>query len=61
MLSEEASRDKNSKEMGEETTTEGLTKQYPLWLPTAHVGRAATPSDKAEDTAFLFEGKNTRV
>jgi hypothetical protein len=48
MLSEKASRDKNPKETGEETTIEGLTKKYPWWMPTAHVRRAITPSNKTE-------------
>ncbi len=61
MLSEEVLRDKNAKETGEETIIEGLTKKYPWWMLTAPVRRATTPSDKTEDTASLFEGKNTRV
>jgi hypothetical protein len=38
-----------------------LKKKYPWWMPASHTGEMAALSEKLEDTASLFEGKNTRV
>jgi hypothetical protein len=43
MLNKEASWDKNAKEMGEETTIEGLTKKYSWWMSTAPHGEGVLP------------------
>jgi hypothetical protein len=64
MLNEEASRGKVTDRQGgkdDETTIEGLSKRYPWWIPAATAGRSTAPSEKTEDTATLFEEKNTRV
>jgi hypothetical protein len=61
MLNKKASRGKTAGEVKEETIIEKLTKKYPWWMPTAHVEKVATPSDRMEDTVSMFEGKNTRV
>ncbi len=61
VLSEEASRNKNAKETGEETTIEGLQKKYPWWMSTSHMEGTTAPSEKTEDTASMFKGKYTKV
>ncbi len=45
----------------EEKTTEGPLRKYPWWSPATMIGKTTGPSDKMEDTASLFEGKNMRV
>ncbi len=64
MLNKEALRNRNVEgwdEQEEETTIEGLSKKLPWWSPAAMMGKTVGSSDKLEDTASLFEGKNTRV
>jgi hypothetical protein len=56
-----ASRGQNTKEAREETTKERLKKKYPWRMPTHHAAEKANPSEKTENSAPLFEGKNTRV
>ncbi len=64
MLKEEASRNRTVEgryEQEEKMTIKGLLKKYLWWTPAATIGKAATLMDKTEETASLFEGKNTRV
>ncbi len=61
MLNEGASRGQNAKETGEETTIEGLKKEYSWWMPTHHAVKLVKSFEKTEVTVLLFEGKNTRM
>ncbi len=45
----------------EEKPTEGPLRNYPWWSPATMIGKTTGSSDKMEDTASLFEGKNMRV
>ncbi len=62
MLDEEAGREPEKEEV-DEPNLEGPRKKYPWWL-TGHQGeKSATSPEMADldDTATLFEAKNTRV
>ncbi len=64
MLNEEVSRSRTVEgqdDQEEETTIEGLSQKYPWWSPVVMTGMSTCPAGKTEETASLFEGKNTMV
>jgi hypothetical protein len=64
VLNKEASRNgmfEGRDEQEEEMIIEELLKKYPWWSAVAAIGRTVGSTNKTEDTASLFEGKNTRV
>ncbi len=62
MLDNDAGREPEGEE-AEKPNLEGLKKKYPWWLARFEDKELATSPEKADldDTATLFEGRNTRV